>query len=109
MGAIPRIWRNQRQRYTLTGQVCRRCGHLSLSPHVVCPQCHPADVEEDLRLPEAEISGELVPYIILPIDCGWVHPMERKDVRPGAAEAGPATLISIRRERYLGSTPRTTN
>ena len=68
MGAIPQIWKSQRQRYTLTGQVCRRCGHLSLSPRVVCPQCHPVDVEEDLRLTEAERSGELLPYIMLPID-----------------------------------------
>jgi len=68
MGAIPRIWRNQRQRYTLTGQVCRRCGHLSLSPRAVCPQCHPAGVEADLWLPEIEPASEPAPYaVLLPI------------------------------------------
>ena len=65
MGSIPRIWRNQRQRYTLAGEVCRRCGHLSLSPHAVCPQCHPAVVEADLWLPEMGTAGEPVPYAVL--------------------------------------------
>lgn len=68
MGAIPRIWRNQRQRYTLTGQVCRHCGHLSLSPRAVCPECYPADGESTLQLPTAEVSSEPIPYILLPID-----------------------------------------
>jgi len=75
MGAIPRMWRNQRQRYTLTGQVCRRCGHLSLSPRAVCPQCHPAIVEADLWLPEIETASEPVPYaVLLPIDA-WREEM----------------------------------
>lgn len=75
MGAIPRIWRNQRQFYTLTGQICRRCGHLSLSPRAVCPQCHPAVVEADLWLPEIETADEPVSYaVLLPIDA-WREEM----------------------------------
>ncbi len=68
MGAIPRIWRNQRQRYTLTGQVCRHCGRLSLSPRAVCPECHSSGGESDLQLPEAKASSEPIPYILLPIE-----------------------------------------
>lgn len=75
MGAIPRIWRNQRQRYTLTGQICRHCGHLSLSPRAACPRCSPTIVEADLWLPEMALAGELVAYaVLLPIDA-WKEEM----------------------------------
>ena len=85
MGAIPRIWRNQRQRYTLTGQVCRRCGYLSLSPRAVCPQCHPAGVEADLWLPEIEPASEPGSVCCAAAN----HCMEGRDVCPGARRQAP--------------------
>jgi uncharacterized protein len=36
---IPRHWRNQQQRYALTGEVCPHCQGKIFPPRDVCPYC----------------------------------------------------------------------
>jgi len=36
---IPRYWRAQNQRYSLTGEVCKQCGAKLFPPRDVCPEC----------------------------------------------------------------------
>jgi hypothetical protein len=36
---IPRYWRAQNQRYSLTGEVCKQCGARLFPPRDVCPEC----------------------------------------------------------------------
>jgi predicted amidophosphoribosyltransferase len=36
---IPRYWRAQSQRYSLTGEICKQCGARLFPPRDVCPEC----------------------------------------------------------------------
>ena len=36
---IARYWRNRKQRYALTGEVCNTCGAKLFPPRDVCPSC----------------------------------------------------------------------
>ena len=36
---IPRHWRLQKQRYSMRGEVCMRCGAPSFPARPVCPNC----------------------------------------------------------------------
>ncbi len=38
--SVPRFWRFNQRRYTLTGLRCPNCGEQSLTPRLVCPRCH---------------------------------------------------------------------
>jgi hypothetical protein len=42
---IPRYWRAQNQRYSLTGEMCRQCGARLFPPRDVCPECRELAVE----------------------------------------------------------------
>ncbi|MBN1891116.1 MAG: Zn-ribbon domain-containing OB-fold protein [Thermoflexales bacterium] len=36
---IPRYWRFQKQRYSLVGEVCDKCGNKIFPPRDICPEC----------------------------------------------------------------------
>ncbi len=36
---IPKYWRLQKQRYSLVGEICDRCGHKIFPPRDICPEC----------------------------------------------------------------------
>jgi len=36
---LPRHWRIRRQRYSLVGEVCEKCGARLFPPRDVCPEC----------------------------------------------------------------------
>ena len=36
---IPRYWRVQSQRYSLTGEICKQCGARLFPPRDICPEC----------------------------------------------------------------------
>ena len=36
---IPRYWRAQDQRYSLTGEICKQCGTRLFPPRDLCPEC----------------------------------------------------------------------
>jgi len=36
---LPRYWRIQSQRYTLTGEICQQCGARLFPPRDICPAC----------------------------------------------------------------------
>jgi uncharacterized OB-fold protein len=36
---IPRYWRAQNQRYSLTGEICKQCGARLFPPRDICPEC----------------------------------------------------------------------
>jgi uncharacterized OB-fold protein len=38
--AIPNLWRNKKQRYSLQGDVCVHCERAVFPPREVCPHCH---------------------------------------------------------------------
>jgi uncharacterized OB-fold protein len=42
---IPRYWRAQNQRYSLTGEICKQCGARLFSPRDVCPECRELALE----------------------------------------------------------------
>ena len=42
---IPRYWRAQNQRYSLTGEVCKQCGARLFPPRDVCPECRELALE----------------------------------------------------------------
>jgi len=46
--SVPRFWRLNRKRYTLTGMHCPQCGKRFLAPRLVCPQCH-TEIEQVAR------------------------------------------------------------
>ena len=37
--AVPNMWRTQKQRYNLQGEVCPKCASAIFPPRKVCPQC----------------------------------------------------------------------
>ena len=42
---IPRYWRAQNQRYSLTGEICKQCGASLFPPREVCPECRELALE----------------------------------------------------------------
>ena len=54
---IPRYWRAQSQRYSLTGEICRQCGTRLFPPRDVCPECH----ELALGLLAPDLDDEIYP------------------------------------------------
>lgn len=36
---IPRYWRVQSQRYSLSGEICKQCGARLFPPRDICPEC----------------------------------------------------------------------
>ena len=52
--SLPRFWRLQDHHYGLTGRVCTHCGHTSLPPRDICPECHPPVYELDLLYERGE-------------------------------------------------------
>lgn len=48
LSSVPRFWRFNRERYTLTGVQCANCGARFPSPRLVCPQCH-CEIEQVAR------------------------------------------------------------
>jgi len=43
--SVPRFWRFNRERYTLTGAQCTNCGEQFLAARLVCPHCH-SEIEQ---------------------------------------------------------------
>ena len=46
--SVPRFWRFNRERYTLTGAQCTNCGKQFPGPRLVCPQCR-SEIEQVAR------------------------------------------------------------
>ena len=46
--SVPRFWRFNRERYTLTGAQCTNCGERFLALRLICPQCH-SEIEQVAR------------------------------------------------------------
>ncbi len=42
---IPRYWRAQSERYSLTGEICKQCGARLFPPRDVCPECRELALE----------------------------------------------------------------
>ena len=38
--AVPNLWRTQKQRYSLHGEVCVNCSRVAFPPREICPHCH---------------------------------------------------------------------
>ena len=38
--AVPNLWRTQKQRYSLHGEVCAQCSCAVFPPREICPYCH---------------------------------------------------------------------
>jgi uncharacterized OB-fold protein len=57
----PRTWREQTERYTLTGTRCNACGHVCFPRRTICPSCRHESVGE-LEDAEFEGTGELVTW-----------------------------------------------
>lgn len=38
--AVPNLWRTQKQRYSLHGDVCAHCDSAVFPPREICPHCH---------------------------------------------------------------------
>ena len=38
--AVPNLWRNKKQRYSLLGEVCVNCASAVFPPREICPHCH---------------------------------------------------------------------
>ena len=51
---IPRLWRTEKTRYGLIGEVCRVCHKSVFPPRDVCPHCTEAEMP---TTPSAEIQG----------------------------------------------------
>ena len=52
--SVARFWRENRTRYTLTGNMCPECGRKYFPPREVCPVCHRKSVG---RMVEFTFSG----------------------------------------------------
>ncbi len=37
--SLPAVWRTRKQRYSLAGEVCSKCGAKIFPPRDVCPEC----------------------------------------------------------------------
>jgi hypothetical protein len=53
--AVPNLWRNKHQRYSLQGQVCPECSKTVFPPRQVCPYCQQAE-NPTLSLAAPEIA-----------------------------------------------------
>jgi uncharacterized OB-fold protein len=54
---IPRYWRAQSQRYSLTGEICKQCGAGLFPPRDVCPECRELALEPFA----SDLNDELYP------------------------------------------------
>jgi uncharacterized OB-fold protein len=69
---IPRYWRAQSQRYSLTGEICKQCGARLFPPRDVCPECRELALEpfafdlddEIYSLFTQEVRGEGLPQAV---------------------------------------------
>jgi uncharacterized OB-fold protein len=69
---IPRYWRAQSQRYSLTGEICKQCGARLFPPRDVCPECRELALEpfafdldnEIYPLFTHEVGGERLPQAV---------------------------------------------
>jgi hypothetical protein len=57
---IPRYWRAQNQRYSLTGEICEQCGARLFPPRDVCPECR----ELALQPFAFDLDNEIYPLLI---------------------------------------------
>jgi uncharacterized OB-fold protein len=79
---VPRHWRIQRQRYSLVGEVCEKCGTKIFPPRDVCPQC-----EAPAKTPfQFSGRGEVYSYSTM------YHPPE------GFEEFAPYTVALVKLE-----------
>ena len=71
---IPRYWRAQSQRYSLTGEICKQCGARLFPPRDVCPECRELALESfafelddeihPLFTQALEVRGEELPQAV---------------------------------------------
>jgi uncharacterized OB-fold protein len=57
---IPRYWRAQNQRYSLTGEICKQCGARLFPPRDVCPECRELALESFAL----DLDNEIYPLLI---------------------------------------------
>jgi len=57
---IPRYWRAQNQRYSLTGEICKQCGARLFPPRDVCPECRELALESFAL----DLDSEIYPLLI---------------------------------------------
>lgn len=71
---IPRYWRAQNQRYSLAGEICKRCGARLFPPRDICPECRELALEPfafdldgetyPLFTPALEVREERLPQAV---------------------------------------------
>ena len=79
---IPRHWRLQKQRYTLTGEVCDHCDVKLFPPRDICPECG----VEAKTLFQFSGKGEVYSFTTV------------YDAPQGYAEQAPYTLAMVKLE-----------
>lgn len=58
--AIPILWRNKKQRYSLYGEVCVNCSRAVFPPREVCPHCH--------KSTHVVVTRSSTEIVVLPVD-----------------------------------------
>ncbi len=48
--SVPMYWRTIPQRYGMTGQKCKKCGHVSFPPKGVCKYCGESSEFDEIKL-----------------------------------------------------------
>ena len=65
--AVPNLWRTQKQRYSLQGEVCPACAQTVFPPREVCPHCGRSMHE----IPGGKAQAEIYSFaLILPTPAG---------------------------------------
>jgi GT2 family glycosyltransferase len=94
--SVPRFWRFNRKRYTLTGLQCKTCGEHTLTPRLVCPRCH-SEFEPVAQqvFPELDVQRK-------PRQEGESSPIRATVLIPAynAAETIRATLSSLQAQDF---------
>lgn len=61
---VPRYWREQTERYNLTGTKCNACGHVTFPRRTICPACRHESMGQ-LEDIDFEGEGTLVTYTLV--------------------------------------------
>lgn len=80
--SVPMYWRTIPQRYNMTGQKCKKCGHVGFPPKGVCKYCNMSSDFEDVRL-----SGRGKVHTFVLISAGGAPPEFAEQEKAGGRYA----------------------
>ncbi len=86
--SVPMYWRTIPQRYGMTGQKCKKCGHVSFPPKGVCKYCG-----ESSEFDEVKLSGIGKVHTFVLISAGGAPPEFAEQEKAGGQY--PVAIVEL--------------